>query len=200
MESPPPKELPRAVLDAAVDLIAGPGRIALLPMTGESMLPTLRPGQRVAVELVVEGPERGDLLLFRQVDYHVVHRYLGPTTSGDGVPCFRTRGDHVPALDAPLDPARVLGRVIAVEREGEWWDLDGAAARLYALGAALHDLFWAAAALAAGRLEARWGAREGLLRERVVAWDRRLLGLAHRLFLRLGSRKSGALSARPGAR
>jgi len=209
MASFPPKGLSPDEIDAALRRIAGPGRVAILPVTGDSMLPTLLPGQQVAVELAAERPERGDLLLFRQAGYHVVHRYLGPATARDGTPCLRTRGDHVPALDPPLDPARVLGRVVALERDGAWWDLESATARLYGLGAALHDLFWAAAAVLAGRTDALLGRSDRLLRECVVAWDRRLLGLAHRLFLRLGSRRRapggptlppgfGSLSGAPG--
>jgi len=203
----PHKELSPGEIDAALKLMAAPGRVAVLPVNGDSMVPTLRHGDQVAVELAAERPERGDLLLFRQAAYHVVHRYLGPATGADGRPCLRTRGDHVSALDPALDPVLVLGRVVAAEREGVWRDLDNATARVYGLGVALHDLFWAAAAVLAGRLDARRGADQGSFRERVVAWDRRFLALAHRLFLRLGRRRTApsgpSLAAwfppRPGA-
>lgn len=189
MKSPQTNGLSGDVLDAAVHLIAGPGRVAILPMTGESMLPTLRAGQRVAVELALERPERGDLLLFRQVDYYVVHRYLGPASGADGKPCLRTRGDHMPRLDSPLDPERVLGRVVAIEEEGGWLDLDSGGARLYGLAVALHDLVWSVAVLVGGKLETVLGRPRGSLRERVAGWDRALLARAHRIFLRLARRR-----------
>ena len=183
--------LSRDVLHAGLDLIAGPGRIAVLAMTGESMLPMLRGGQRVAVELALERPERGDLLLFRQADYYVVHRYLGPASGADGQPCLRTRGDHMPRLDSPLDPGRVLGRVVAIEEQDGWLDLDRGAARLYGLAVALHDLFWSVAVLVGGKLETLLGRPRGTYRDRVVAWDRGLLARAHRIFLRLSGRRPG---------
>jgi len=99
-----------------------------------------------------EDPERGELILFRQADYHAIHRVLGPAVRPDGGSSLRTRGDHVPGLDPPVERSCVLGKVVAVEEaEGIWWDLRAAAAPGYALAVALHDLFWAAAAVAANK-------------------------------------------------
>ena len=157
------------------------------------MIPTLLPGQRVVVEFTDADPGRGELILFRQADYQVVHRVLGPAVSQDGRACLRTRGDHLPGLDPVVDRARVLGRVVSVEEaEGSWWDLRGGAAPAYGLAVALHDLFWAVAAVAAARADAglvRVGLGE-LLRRQVVGWDRRLLRLAHRVFFPLCHRRT----------
>ncbi len=191
----PPLSVDR--LDAAVDLMGRSGRGAILPMKGESMLPTLRPGQLVAVDLAPSGFDLGDLMLFRQVDYLVVHRFLGPASREDGMPRFRSRGDGSLGLDAPVDRARVLGKVVAIEERGQWWSLESGGARLWAIAMALHDLCWAAAGVAAGDIERRL--RRLGLRIGLQAWvarvDRFLLGVAHRsLFGRMHRR-----SARPPA-
>jgi hypothetical protein len=173
-------------LDAAVDLIGRHGRVAVLPVTGDSMLPSLRAGQRIAVELLPGEPQRGDLLVFRQLDYLVVHRFLGPASREDDRPSLRTRGDHIPALDPVVERSRVRGRVIAFEDAGRWWGLDTGAARAWALAVAIHDLFWAAAGAVASRLDGR-SRRLGLplsLARWTTAVDRAALGLAYRLLFR----------------
>jgi len=177
-----PQTLSLDQLDAAVELIGRSGRPVVLSMTGESMLPTLHPGQRIAVELRSRPAERGDLLLFRQLDYLVVHRMLGPARLADGSPGLRTRGDGKPGLDPPLDGKRVRGRAVALEARGAWWDLDAPGARLYALAVALHDLFWSAAIHCASRgddllEDARLA---GPLRGWASRADRWLLQQAHR--------------------
>lgn len=146
------------------------------------MLPTLGDGQRIAVELGSAPPERGDLLLYRQLDYLVVHRMLGSARLAGGGPGLRTRGDGKPGLDPPLDPKRVLGRVVALEARGEWWDLDASGARLYAIAAALHDLFWAVASHVGSKVDDLLSELRirGGLRERVFRADRWLLKQAHR--------------------
>lgn len=190
-------EAPRlsvAQLDAAMGLMGRRGGGAVLPMRGESMLPMLREGQLVAVDLSPFEPELGDLLLFRQQDYLVVHRFLGPASQEDGSPAFRTRGDGLPGLDPSVERARVRGRVRAIEDRGLWWSLEGGGARAWALAVALHDLCWAGAAVMAGRADGRLR-RVGLrsaVRPWVVRTDRALLGLAHRLLFPAFHRASTA--------
>jgi hypothetical protein len=186
-------------LDAAVDLMGRTGRRAVLPMRGESMTPTLRAGQLIDVALTPCEPELGDLLLYRQQDYLVVHRYLGPASWEDGAPRFRTRGDARLELDPPLERARVRGRVLAIEEHGRGWSLDGGGARAWAMAVGLHDLAWAAIGVLAGSGESAL-ARVGLrvdLRSPVARTDRAMLGLAHRLLFRAlhhssASRPAGA--------
>ena len=155
-------------------------------MQGSSMMPTLREGQRVAVRLEARDLDRGDLLLFRQVDYLVVHRLLGTAHFPDGRPCLRTRGDGRPALDPPVDRGQVRGKVVAIEGDGYWWDLQGGGAKAYGLGLAMHDFFWAAAAVLAGkaervlqRLGITWPARAWIAR-----LDSALLTLTHQLLFK----------------
>jgi hypothetical protein len=180
-----------AVIEHALELLTRERATAIWAMQGESMLPTLVDGQRVAIKLGPSHLERGDLLLFRQADYLVVHRLLGGTACPDGRPCLRTRGDGRQLFDPPVDHEMVKGRVIAIEAEGLWWDLRGAGAKIYALGLVLHDLKWALAGMLARRVQEslRLLGISCPLQAWVGAIDRALLGMAHRmLFKRLHAR------------
>lgn len=167
------------MLDAAVELMGCAGRGGSVRVRGDSMRPTLLPGEVLAVEFSVDRIRGGDLLIFRQADYLVVHRFLGDGRGADGRPCLRTRGDGVLALDPPLEASRVVGRVIAVHRGGAWRSVQRRAARAYARALALHDLMWAAAGVASGRIDAMLGARGSRLAVRpwVQRMDRWLLRL-----------------------
>lgn len=94
-----------------------------LPVRGSSMEPLLAEGDRVWV-----APRRfywpGDVVAFAVPGGRVVaHRVLGYRVSGYRLRAHRiggrrwalvTRGDAVSAPDGPVDPARVVGRVVAV--------------------------------------------------------------------------------------
>ncbi len=182
--TPPPEWL-----DAAVELMGRSGRGGVLPIQGRSMVPTIEPGQRVSVEFV-HGPfRRGDLLLFRQMDYLVVHRLLGRSRRRPGQPdALRLRGDGVSVLDPPVEPSRVVGRVRAIESPGGvgWRSIEGRWARAYAGSVAAHALVWAALAVVArlgDRAVARLGAPTPFARW-TAAMDRGLLGFAHRALFR----------------
>jgi len=157
------------------------------------MVPLLHAGQLIAVDLSPFEPEIGDLLLYRQLDYLVVHRYLGPATREDGHPSLRTRGDGCLGLDPPLDRGRVRGRVVAVEAEGRWWDLDSGGARAWALAVALHDLFWAAAGILARGCDSQL--RRAGIPAGAERWasklDRTVLRWSHGLLFRTLHRSSG---------
>jgi len=173
-------------LDAVVDLMGRTGGGAVLPMQGESMVPLLRAGQLIAVDLSPFEPEIGDLLLYRQMDYLVVHRCLGPATREDGHPTWRTRGDACLGLDPPLERERIRGRVVAIEARGRWWGLDGGGARAWALAVALPDLFWAGMGVIARRFDLLSAGLGISLRAEPWAakFDRTTLRLSHRLLFR----------------
>ena len=73
------------LLDAAVDLMGRAGRGGRVQVVGESMRPTLAPGDVLAVDFSPGTPRRGDLLLFRLAGVdencflvgHQVHRLAG---------------------------------------------------------------------------------------------------------------------------
>ncbi len=139
------------------------------------MRPTILPGRSVRVTFCA-GPIRlGDLVVFRQADYLAVHRFLGRTRDPAGVSRLRTRGDGAQKLDPAVEPARIVGRVLALERPDGWWSVDGAVARSYAIAIALHDLFWAVVGSWAARLDRALGTGWG---RRVGRMDRGLLSFA----------------------
>jgi hypothetical protein len=117
-----------------------------------SMVPHLRGGDAVLAVPLTSTPRGGDLVLYRQQDYWVVHRCLGPVVSKDGGAGLRTRGDGRNALDPLLALEDVLARIAGLRRGGVWHSLDGRAARAYARLMVWHDLAWAAAGIAVGRV------------------------------------------------
>lgn len=133
--------------DEALKLLLAERGLAIVPVTmGEtSMVPHLAGGDAVLAAPLTTPPAAGDLLLYRQQDYWVVHRCLGRSAGRDGRSGFRTRGDGRNVLDPLLASDDVLARVIALRRGGVWRSLSGPAARVYATGMAWHDFSWAAA-------------------------------------------------------
>jgi hypothetical protein len=158
LDKPGAKYQPDHVLtDEALRLALEDGRSAVVPIVqgDASMAPLLRGGDAVVAAAVgPAGPVRGDIVVFRQNDYLVIHRYLGRARAADGTPCLRTRGDGKNRLDPPLAAANLLGRAIAVRRNGAWRSLEGPGARLFRSAMAWHALFWAGAGA--------WARRAGL--------------------------------------
>lgn len=154
---------PSGVLrDQALHMVLSTHGSAIVVVTkgDTSMVPHLRGGDAVLAVPLATAPGRGDLLLYRQSDYWVVHRCLGRAVSRDGRAGLRTRGDGSNTLDPLLAHEDVLARVTALRRRGVWRSLEPRPARAYAQLLAWHDLFWAAAGVAArkaglGRLVAK---------------------------------------------
>ena len=173
-----------ALLDAAVELLGESGRGGTVFVQGTSMLPTLHEGQRLYATFRVDRPRRGDLLLFRQVDYLVVHRLVGRTRTPEGGRAWRTRGDAKIILDPPVRPQKVVGRVLAAETAEGWIGFEGRRSRIYAVLLAWHGLAWWSAG-AVGHFIDR-GLRKTLkwtpgVRAGVGRVDRALMRLAHAL-------------------
>ena len=178
------------LLDAAVDLLGQAGRGGRVEVVGESMRPNLAPGDVLAVDFSPGPPRRGDLLLFRQAGYLVVHRLLGPARFPDGRPSHRTRGDGILAFDPHVDPANVVGRAIAQRRADGWRDRRGAGPRLYGWAVAWHDFAWGVAGIAARRVERAFGRKRSLpLMIWVQRADRWLLGLGYRIVFKAMHRR-----------
>ena len=138
---------------AAVDLMGRAGRRGTVRVRGESMQPTLRAGQLLAVEFAPERLARGDMLIFRQGDLLLVHRLLGPARPIEGRPRLRTRGDGTLSLDPPVDLDRVIGRVVALADGESWRTTRDRPARVYAWCLAWHALFWVAVATVSLRVD-----------------------------------------------
>ena len=80
-----------------------------LQVHGESMLPTLWPGDVVEIESCsLEDLRPGEIVLARRDDRLVLHRFVAPSTPNG----FLLRGDSVPGPD-PLFPSEaLLGRLV----------------------------------------------------------------------------------------
>lgn len=173
MRRPTPK-LSTAMVDAAVDLMGGAGKIGVVEVQGLSMEPTFRGIRHVAVEFSADEPRFGDILVFRQRGILVVHRLIGRGQR------YRMRGDGTISFDPWLSPKDVVGRVIAIERlDGSWLSVRSSLARLYGRAVALHNLSWgglgALLVKGLGRHGEDWRWRLGRL-------DQFALRIAHALF------------------
>jgi hypothetical protein len=156
--------------DAVRLLLQEKRSVVLLIAAGDtSMVPLLRGGDAVLAAPWSGQLCAGELLVFRQHDYLVVHRCLGGASTPEGAPCLRTRGDARTELDPPVLAERVVARVRAIRRAGVWRSLDGPGARLHGRLVAWHVLFWAASAIVLGRIG---------LRPAASAIDRGLLAIA----------------------
>ncbi len=94
-------------------------QIRWIPIRGDSMWPALRDGDRARWE-PLSGPVReGDVLVVRSGGAFVAHRVISTEP-------VLLRGDNCVAVDPPVNPDAILGRVIEVERRGARvprWDL-----------------------------------------------------------------------------
>jgi signal peptidase I len=164
------------VLDAAVEALGGAGLSGVVPVTGSSMRPTMRDGDRLVGDFQPGTLRHGDILLFRQDGQLVVHRLVG-RRSRSGEVGLVTRGDGRLMPDPLVLRDRVLGIVTAAERGGIWRDFRSRGPRAYGWLLAWHARFWTGVGVVAGKIQdgmARTGLRLPL---RSLVWlvDQRLL-------------------------
>ncbi len=108
-------EIPRTILKVALDIWDETGKQSLIPITGRSMLPLLRPGDHVTVEHGCLKIKRGEIIVFRQENKLVVHRVIRfDDTPNERV--FVTKGDNVFYFDSPVAESQLVGRVSIVQR------------------------------------------------------------------------------------
>lgn len=189
--SAPSPEIAREIVLAAVDLMGEAGRGGRLRVQGNSMLPTLLPGQELQVTFSSSRPARGTMLVFRQADMLLVHRVVGRARPLGGKPRLRTRGDGVLVFDPAVDYERIVGRVEAFGDARGWRAANTSGARAYGWMVAWHDYFWAALGVLCRRIEPRLS-RTGLnlrLRPIVDRLDKTCLRVAHALFFRAAHRR-----------
>lgn len=86
------------------------GRCGLrLRVRGESMLPTIWPGEVVEIEgCSPEEVRPGEIVLARRDGRLFLHRLVAPCAPNG----FRLRGDSMPAADPPYPPEALLGRLV----------------------------------------------------------------------------------------
>lgn len=146
-----PSQSTDVLRDHALQLMLSERGTAVVPiMVGDtSMAPLLRGGDAVLAAPLATPMRPGDLLLYRQQDYWVVHRFLGPVRAGH---VLRTRGDGRNTLDPGVATDHVRARVVAVRRGGSWRSLQGLPPRTFARLMAWHGLTWALAGIAARKV------------------------------------------------
>ena len=91
---------------------------------GWSMYPTIRDGDFVEVRPTsITDLGVGDVILCNRAGCVIVHRLVARwQRNGRGM--LITKGDAVPHLDPPLSAGDVVGKVVAIERDGKRVDLE----------------------------------------------------------------------------
>jgi hypothetical protein len=98
----------RSALVADVLRSNGGLQVRLL-LRGESMLPTLWPGDVVAIESCsIDDARPGEIVLALRDDRFVLHRLIAPGTAKG----FLLRGDSMPDLDPLFPPEALVGRLV----------------------------------------------------------------------------------------
>jgi signal peptidase I len=118
------------LLTAVIEKALTAGTTVRFRAEGTSMYPTIRDGEAISIAAV--SPEevvRGDVLLCRHSTRVMAHRVVNVTTRDAGR-VFELRGDAKAGCDAPVGADDVIGRVIAVRRNGRLVRLCGRAARV----------------------------------------------------------------------
>ncbi|HZN02800.1 MAG TPA: SLBB domain-containing protein [Candidatus Polarisedimenticolia bacterium] len=95
-----------------------------LPVSGRSMLPTLRPGDRIIVAPCLGLPRPGAILVRRDPAAGFVAHRLVLVEMVDGRRLYRMQGDHEAGLDAGCRREDLMGRVTAVVRDGALLPID----------------------------------------------------------------------------
>jgi len=115
MDPHPPS---RQMVSEQLRSTSGSGRPVRMEVKGNSMYPTLRPGDQVEVEGVHPSDLRlGDLALIDSGEAGwVIHRFFGWRSGHPPTP--RTKGDASPRFDPVWTGVRLLGRVRSFERDG----------------------------------------------------------------------------------
>jgi signal peptidase I len=112
---------PRQKLSETVKDLLRQGHTVELSAYGRSMIPYLRPGQKVQLAPVeISQIVRGDLVAFHKADYLVVHRVHAVLSANETIQLL-TKGDSNLNPDAPVDAQNYLAKVIAVQRRSSWY-------------------------------------------------------------------------------
>lgn len=86
---------------------------------GESMLPSIWPGDVITIKRqLAETFAVGDIGVFNKSDCFFAHRIERIATIR-GLLHFITRGDSASENDPPFHPSELLGKVVAIQRNGQ---------------------------------------------------------------------------------
>lgn len=99
----------------AADALRQSGRLRLR-VRGESMLPTLWPGDMVEIATcAMEDVRSPEIVLAARDGRFFLHRLISPCTPNG----FRLRGDSMPACDPQYPPEALLGRLVRPPDAGQ---------------------------------------------------------------------------------
>ncbi len=119
MPSPQPWDGAHALkCELAGEVLRSSGTLRL-PAMGRSMLPTIWPGDMLAIEPASSGAvSEGDIVLFSNGRQFVAHRVVTKSNAPEGT-SVQTQGDAVSRADSPLSDHDLLGRVAFILRNGK---------------------------------------------------------------------------------
>ena len=113
------------------------GEPAWLPVTGHSMAPFLPGGSKVLVTRTPPGLiGRGDLVVYEDEGRMICHRVLWRRPQGSNH-AFLTKGDGWRMMDPWVSATQIIGKVVAINRNGSISRLDTPLRRLGAVVAAV---------------------------------------------------------------
>ncbi len=99
------------------------GEIVTLEITTDSMMPLIRPMDKVTVKGCSARDVRpGDIILFNTDSQLYIHRLLMKKQKDDEM-LLITKGDKAFTLDQPITSGEFLGKVINLERNSKIFDL-----------------------------------------------------------------------------
>jgi signal peptidase I len=92
---------------------------------GSSMHPTIRNGEIITVAPLGESAiQLGDVVLYRRGRAAIAHRVIRMQSASGRSGAFVLQGDAAISCDRPVCFAQLLGRVLAIERDGRRVRLD----------------------------------------------------------------------------
>ncbi len=131
---------PPGLLGALIADGLASGRVVRFCATGSSMHPTIRDGESIAVAPVaIERIVAGDVLLCQRRRRLLAHRVVR-VMQHDGTRRFELRGDAMAACDPAVSADAVVGKVVAVWRNGRPAAVRGRVARLRRAAGAVASL------------------------------------------------------------
>lgn len=95
------------------------GKNTWLVVSGESMIPFLKPGDKVLAESCAFSQlKKGDIILFSHEDSFFTHRIIRMKEDA-----LQTKGDHIPIADPWIKMRQIAGKIVKVDKGTYIWDL-----------------------------------------------------------------------------
>lgn len=130
--------LKEALLEASLDLFQQAHQQVWLPFVGASMLPYIREGDMILVQPTIRPIRFGDVIVFKQAGRLIAHRVVFIKKHGD-TRIYRTKGDNLYSLDAPIPHSVVRGRIVCIQKEDSVINLEKPRIKLFSLLLALYS-------------------------------------------------------------